>query len=69
MSFNNEEIERFKNANKKLGIGDSPSNPRDNNLIIIYSSPKVGSTSLVSSLRLKRAFPPSGGRSNERLVR
>lgn len=52
MSFNNEEIERFKNANKKLGIGDSPSNPRDNNLIIVYSSPKVGSTSLVSSLRL-----------------
>jgi len=42
---------KLKEANEKLGIGDSDS-LRDKQLIFVYCSPKVGSTSLVSSLRI-----------------
>jgi hypothetical protein len=50
--FAEEKIKLLNNANKSLNIGDDLSIERNRNLIIVYTPPKVGSTSLVSSLRL-----------------
>jgi hypothetical protein len=50
--FSEEKIEKLKNANKRLMIDDDSNEERQRNLIFIYCPPKVGSTSLVSSIRL-----------------
>ena len=44
--------ERLKYANERLLINDISNEERDRNLIFVYCPPKVGSTSLVTSLRL-----------------
>lgn len=44
--------EKLKNANKRLLIKDDSNEERDRNIIFVYCPPKVGSTSLVTSLRL-----------------
>lgn len=44
--------EKLKNANKRLLIKDNSNEERDRNIIFVYCPPKVGSTSLVTSLRL-----------------
>ena len=50
--FTAEKIELLKNTNLKLNIYDNLTIERNRNLIVVYTPPKVGSTSLVSSLRL-----------------
>jgi hypothetical protein len=52
MDFSLEKIELLKLANKKLNIKDDSNEERSKNIIFIYTPPKVGSTSLASSLRL-----------------
>lgn len=52
MTFTNDEIIKLKLANNKLGINNDIHCLRDKQLIIVYSPPKVGSTSLISSLRV-----------------
>ena len=47
-----DKIHLMKEANQKLGIFDDMNVERNRNLILVYVPPKVGSTSLVSSLRL-----------------
>ena len=47
-----DKIHLMKEANQRLGIFDDMNVERNRNLIIVYVPPKVGSTSLVSSLRL-----------------
>jgi uncharacterized protein (UPF0218 family) len=44
--------EKLQYANERLLIKDNSNEEKDKNLIFIYCPPKVGSTSLVSSLRL-----------------
>ena len=44
--------EKLRRANERLLIKDNSNEEKDRNLIFIYCPPKVGSTSLVSSLRL-----------------
>ena len=39
-------------VNKKFNLGDDLNIEKNRNLIFIYCPPKVGSTSLVSSIRL-----------------
>jgi len=50
--YSEEKLECLKGANQRLLIKEESINPRDKNLIFVYCPPKVGSTSLVSSLRL-----------------
>ena len=50
-----EKIEILKDANRKLGLSDNILVEKNKNLIIVYCPPKVGSTSLVSSIRLSCA--------------
>lgn len=51
-SFDTTKIELLKDANNRLCIFDDMTVERNRNLIFVYVPPKVGSTSLVSSLRL-----------------
>jgi len=51
-SYSKEQIDTLNNANDKLGLSNNMNIERNKNIIFVYSSPKVGSTSLVSSLRL-----------------
>uniref|UniRef100_A0A6C0LFY4 Uncharacterized protein n=1 Tax=viral metagenome TaxID=1070528 RepID=A0A6C0LFY4_9ZZZZ len=44
--------EKLRCANERLLIKDNSNEEKDRNLIFVYCPPKVGSTSLVSSLRL-----------------
>lgn len=50
--FSHKKIEKLKRANEKLLILDNSDKERDKNIIFVYCPPKVGSTSLVSSIRL-----------------
>jgi len=50
--FSSDKIQKLKSANERLLINDKSNEPRDRNIIFVYCPPKVGSTSLVSSLRL-----------------
>ncbi len=50
--MDHKKINLFKEANTKLNIFDDMNLERNKNLIIVYCPPKVGSTSIVSSLRL-----------------
>ena len=50
--FDIDKINLLKYANNRLTIFDDMNVERNRNLIIVYCPPKVGSTSLVSSLRL-----------------
>jgi hypothetical protein len=50
--FTEEKIEKLKFANEKLLIKTNTNKERDDNLIFVYCPPKVGSTSLVTSIRL-----------------
>ena len=45
-------LEYLKEANKKLGLSDDIQSIKNKNLIFVYCPPKVGSTSMVSSIRL-----------------
>jgi len=45
-------IELLKNANSKIGI----SNTKIKNVVFVYTPPKVGSTTLVSSIRLSASY-------------
>lgn len=47
-----DKINVLKDANKKLHICDDLSQEKNRNLIFVYCPPKVGSTTLVSSIRL-----------------
>jgi len=51
-SYDTTKIELLKDANNRLCIFDDMTVERNRNLIFVYVPPKVGSTSLVSSLRL-----------------
>ena len=42
----------LKEVNKKLGLSDDLTIEKNKNLVFIYCPPKVGSTTLVTSLRL-----------------
>lgn len=50
--FNDEKLELLKEANKNLNLDKDQEFLRSKNIIFVYSPPKVGSTSLVSSIRL-----------------
>jgi hypothetical protein len=50
--MNNLEIEKLKEVNKKLNINDDLSIEKNKNLIFVYCPPKVGSTTIVSSIRM-----------------
>ena len=52
MNFSEEKIISLIDANLKLGINTIETTLGHNNIIFVYSLPKVGSTSLVSSLIL-----------------
>jgi len=54
--MSNLDVDKMKNANQILGIQDDLSIERNRNLIFIYSRPKVGSTTLVSSLRISASW-------------
>ena len=43
---------RMKQVNEKIGISDDMSVEHNKNIIFVYTTPKVGSTTLVSSLRI-----------------
>jgi len=45
-------LQKLKNANESLGISDDFSIEKNKNIIFIYTPPKVGSTTLVSSIRI-----------------
>jgi len=45
-------LELLKNTNKKLNICDDLSVDKNKNIIFVYCPPKVGSTTLVSSIRM-----------------
>jgi len=49
-------IDKLKEINKKLGLENIETKYKHNNIIFVYSVPKVGSTSLVSSLKLFAFF-------------
>jgi hypothetical protein len=51
-SFTSEQIKKLKDANHRLLINTDCNEGRNGNLIFVYCPPKVGSTSLVSSIRL-----------------
>ena len=56
MDYTNAEyLAKMKHANNCLGINDDLSILKNNNIIFIYSLPKVGSTTLVSSIRITAA--------------
>lgn len=50
--FDSHKINLLKDANSRLSILDDMNIERNRNLIIVYCPPKVGSTSVVSSIRL-----------------
>jgi len=51
--FTNEEyLNKMKYVNESLGISDDFSVEKNKNIIFVYTPPKVGSTTLVSSIRL-----------------
>ena len=51
--FTNEEyLNKMKYVNESLGISDDFSIEKNKNIIFVYTPPKVGSTTLVSSIRL-----------------
>jgi hypothetical protein len=50
------DIKLLDETNKKLGIGDDLSIPKNRILVVVYSPPKVGSTSIVVSLRIFAAL-------------
>jgi len=50
--YDEQKIQKCETCNKKLGLNDIETRFRHNNVIFVYSVPKVGSTSIVSSLRL-----------------
>jgi hypothetical protein len=52
LDFTEEMIEKLKSANKRLLIDDNSNKERQQNIVFVYCPPKVGSTSLVSSIRL-----------------
>lgn len=52
----NSKIDKLKEINKKLGLENIENKYKHNNVIFVYSVPKVGSTSLVSSLKLFAFF-------------
>ena len=45
-------LEMLKEANQKLNICDDLSVEKNKNLVIVYCPPKVGSTTVVSSIRM-----------------
>ena len=56
MNFDNVEYtNKLKYANECLGICDDLNVEKNRNIVFIYSPPKVGSTTLVSSIRLSAA--------------
>ena len=56
MNFDNiEYTNKLKYANECLGICDDLNIEKNRNIVFIYSPPKVGSTTLVSSIRLSAA--------------
>jgi hypothetical protein len=51
--FTNEEyLNKMKHANESLGISDDFTSEKNKNIIFVYTPPKVGSTTLVSSIRI-----------------
>ena len=53
MNYNNAEcFNRMKHVNEALGISDDFSIEKNKNIVFVYTPPKVGSTTLVSSIRL-----------------
>jgi hypothetical protein len=50
--FMDNKLELVFQANKKLGLSEDLSKPRNKNVVFVFTPPKCGSTSLVSSLRL-----------------
>ena len=50
--FSEEKINFLKNANAKLRLNDDLSVEKNRRLIFVYTPPKVGSTSLISSFRI-----------------
>ena len=52
---NSEKMKLLQEANKALHI----SNTSSNKIIFVYSKPKVGSTSLITSLRMVGSLTPS----------
>ena len=45
-------LELLKNANSKIGLSDA----KIKNIVFVYTPPKVGSTTLVSSIRLSASY-------------
>jgi len=52
LNNNENKLNKLKEVNKKLGLENIENNYKHSNIIFVYSVPKVGSTSLVSSLKL-----------------
>jgi hypothetical protein len=52
LRFDENRIELLKNANSKMGLSDTTIK----NIVFVYTPPKVGSTTLVSSIRLSAAY-------------
>ena len=52
LNYNEIKLNKLKEVNKKLGLENIENNYKHSNVIFVYSVPKVGSTSLVSSLKL-----------------
>jgi len=50
--YNADCFNRMKNINESLGISDDFSVEKNKNIVFVYTPPKVGSTTLVSSIRL-----------------
>jgi len=50
--FSPSQIKLLENANVNLRIGDDMSVEKNKNILFVYSPPKVGSTSLISSIRM-----------------
>ena len=45
-------LELLKNANSRIGLSDE----KIRNIVFVYTPPKVGSTTLVSSIRLSASY-------------
>ena len=53
VDYNNYEyLQKLKKANESLGISDDFNIEKNKNIVFIYTPPKVGSTTLVSSIRI-----------------
>ena len=52
MTYNPDYLKKMKYVNESLGISDDFNIEKNRNIIFIYTPPKVGSTTLVSSIRI-----------------